>query len=207
MLGYCVDRHNSKKAGTTVSTSPHASSDVDRAVAEANAAIAEVDAAIAEAEGRSSGTTANPLTETVSNWSYSESVDEITGKKSSSATIVSDNYKRLSWPYDGETRLTIFIRSHPRYGNDIIFQVDRGQILCSSYDGCAGMINVDGKAEKLSLNEPADHDSKVVFVRYDAAILRKLKGSKKVVVELPMYQNGNVAWTFLTEGLEWPPEG
>lgn len=140
-------------------------------------------------------------------WNYGQGVDDITGKAWHHAEITSDDYNRLSWPYEGDTYLTITVRKHPRFRGDVAFRVDRGQILCSSYDGCAGAISIDGKAEKLTLAEPADNSSDVVFAAYDAAIIRKLKGAKKVVVELPMYRNGNVSWTFSAEGLEWPPKG
>lgn len=139
-----------------------------------------------------------------SKWRYSRRRDELRGKDINSARITSENTTRLSFPY-GTVRLHIQVRQHPQWGQDVIFHVDEGQVLCR-YDGCAGMISFDGKAEKLTLNESADHDSKTVFAAYAPAIIRKLRASKKVIVELPFYQDGNRQFTFETRGLEWPPK-
>lgn len=168
---------------------------------------AELEATAAIDEGRKAQEALAAEQASRPNWSYSSGTDDITGKPWQRAEITSDDYNRLSWPYEGNTYLTITVRKHPRFRGDVAFRVDRGQIQCSSYDGCAGAISIDGKAEKLTLAEPSDNSSDVVFAAYDAAIIRKLKGAKKVVVELPMYRNGNVSWTFSTEGLEWPPKG
>ncbi|WP_339710966.1 zinc ribbon domain-containing protein [uncultured Sphingosinicella sp.] len=137
-------------------------------------------------------------------WSYSRYEDDVTGKEVQTAELRSRNYHNFEFPYEGNTYLTMTVRQHPRYGLDVIFRIDRGQLKCSSYDGCDGMISIDGKAERLTLNEPADSSSEYVFARYDAAILRKIKNAKTIVVELPTFRNGSPSWTFDSPGLVWP---
>jgi hypothetical protein len=55
----------------------------------------------------------------------------------------------------------------------------------------------------LSLVGPADYSSNIVFAKHGRAILRKLTGSQRVIIELPFYQEGNRQFTFNTRGLEW----
>lgn len=137
-------------------------------------------------------------------WSYHRSTDDVSGKEIQFAELRSKNYQNFDFPYQGDTYLTIQVRKHPRHGQDVIFHIDRGQLQCNSYDGCSGMISIDGKAERLTLAEPADNSSEYVFALYDDAILRKLKGAKTIVVELPTFRNGSPSWTFESPGLVWP---
>ena len=136
-------------------------------------------------------------------WDYSGGTDDISGKIVQSASLRSQNFNVFDFPYQGETYLTMTVRQHPRYGLDVYFTLDRGQILCNSYDGCSGMINIDGRSERLTLTEPSDNSSDVVFATYDAAILRKIRNAETVVVELPVYEEGAPAWTFNVKGLKW----
>lgn len=145
---------------------------------------------------------------TLPTWQYQSRTDELRGKAVRSAWIVSENSADFDFPYSGKNHLRMSIRSHPQYGTDLILRVDKGQILCRSYsEPCKGMISIDGKAESLTFNESGDHDPTVVFAAYPKPLIAKIKGSKRVIIELPFYQEGNVQFTFNTEGLEWPQNG
>lgn len=136
-------------------------------------------------------------------WSYSRTRDEVRNGEVVTARIRSTNSTNLDFPY-GNVHLNITVRRHPEWGLDVIFAVDEGQILCRIRD-CSGTINFDGDPERLSLNESADNDSSVVFAQYPDAVLRKLRDSRRVIVELPFFRNGNRQFTFETTGLQWPP--
>ncbi len=139
-----------------------------------------------------------------SKWDYSRRRDEVRNGEIIEARVRSTNTVDLDFPY-GTVGLTIHVRKHPEWGQDVMFIVDKGQILCR-IDGCSGTVNFDGSTEKLSLNESADNDSSVVFASYGPAIIDKLKRSKSVIVELPFYSNGNRQFRFETAGLEWLPQ-
>lgn len=144
---------------------------------------------------------ASPAVE-VSDWSINEQKDELRGTTDKFASVTSENSVSFDFPYCCDSRLQITVRKTAQYGQDVIFQISDGQFVCGIYD-CTGMISIDGKPEKLSLNTSADHDSKVLFAKYPDAIIKKLKSSSKVIVELPFYQEGNRQFTFATRGLEW----
>ena len=98
-------------------------------------------------------------------WSYQESVDKMTGKTASYATVRSDNSLSLSSPYSGRNHGAITVRKHPKYGVDVYVYVEKGQILCRSYDGCSVVIRFDdAKPQRFSAVEPADHSSDTVFI-------------------------------------------
>jgi hypothetical protein len=160
------------------------------------------DAMIATNAALDSAAAADPSP--ASSWSYSRRRDEVRNGEIVEATIRSTNTTNLEFPY-GEVGLTITVRQHPEWGRDVIFIVDEGQILCRIRD-CSGTINIDGKAQRLSLNESGDNDSSVVFASDGPGMIAKLKKARRVIVELPFFQNGNRQFTFDTAGLEWPPK-
>lgn len=174
-------------------------SDVDAAAANVEAAA---EAALAEVEAGESPE--KPIKER-SAWSYSESKDELRGKTTYHARVVSDNSVQFDFPYNGGARLTMTVRKSPQYGSDVIFRISKGQYTCGLYN-CKGAISFDGRSEALTLTTPADHSSDVLFATYGDAIIRKLKNSDRTIVELPFYQEGNRQFVFDTTNLEWPPE-
>lgn len=171
---------------------------VDQSRNETTSAASELDAAVTDA---SASEPAAPSPK----WAYYRNMDEIRKREIITAVIRSENQVEFDFPYQGGAGLTLTIRKHPQYGQDVAFRIDKGQFNCGIYD-CTGMISVDGRSETLSLGPADDHDSEVLFAKYGPAIIKKLKGSKKVIVELPFFQEGNRQFTFETAGLEWPPK-
>lgn len=140
--------------------------------------------------------TAQVTVPTYRTWIYNSGIDDVSGKTWREASLVSANANQFDFPYRGDTYLRIIVREHPRFGRDVIFAMDQGQILCRSWETCAGAIRIDGKAERLTMVGPDDSSSEITFAVYDEAIRRKLTGAKKIVVELPVFQEGNRSWTF-----------
>lgn len=163
-----------------------------QAVATADAAMGNMSAPAPEAAPQS-------------NWTYDRRRDELRGRDIVEARIRSTNSVNLGFPY-GDTHLTILVRQHPEYGRDVIFIADEGQIVCS-VTGCRGSISFDGAAQRISLNDSADYNPTVVFAASAAPLIDRLKRSRRTIVELPFYQNGNPQFTFDTTGLRWPPAG
>ena len=138
----------------------------------------------------------------VNDWDQYTRDDELRGTTDRFADVTSTNSVDFDFPYCCGSRLEMTVRKTSQYGTDVIFQISDGQFVCGIYD-CAGTISFDGKPESLSLNRSADHDSKILFAKYPDAIVRKLKKSDRVIVELPFYQEGNRQFKFNTHGLDW----
>lgn len=75
-----------------------------------------------------------------SKWSYSETADEMRNSTSYFASIKSENTVDFDFPYAGSQPMQIQFRKSPAFGKDVIFAIERGQIVCDVYD-CVGNIS------------------------------------------------------------------
>ncbi len=142
--------------------------------------------------------------EAASKWSYSEDKDEMRGTVAKYASVNSENEIDLSFPY-GEVRGTIIVRKRPQDGLNVMFQVEKGQILCHSF-GSNDTISVkfdDGPVKKYGCTGTSDGSSNTAFLKNEAGFLANLKKAKKTIVEAEFYQQGNQQFVFETANLKW----
>jgi DNA-directed RNA polymerase subunit RPC12/RpoP len=137
-------------------------------------------------------------------WEYSTKKDDMSGKDIAYAETSSLNTEDLHFPYGPGIGATLFLRKHPRSGKDALVRIDKGQILCRSYESCSIMIRFDDRpAAGYSARGPSDGSTEVVFIDNYPKFFAELKRSKRVLVELPLYQDGNRTWKFNVDGLTW----
>ena len=80
--------------------------------------------------------------------------------------------------------------------------ISSGQILCG-VSSCKGAMKFDnGPVEDLSLVEPNDYSSTIVFVDSERAFLNKLLHSTKLIIELSFYEAGKKQFEFDVRGLK-----
>lgn len=145
----------------------------------------------------------NPVV--VQNWEYKTTTDEMRGVKTKFATTVSSNTVNFDFPYNGGSKLILTLRQS---GNevDVIVKVSKGQILCG-VSGCEAAFKFDdGAVQMVTMAEPDNYASDVLFVMYDKTenqIISKLKTSNKLVIEVPFFQEGKKQFTFDVSGLKW----
>jgi len=139
-----------------------------------------------------------------SKWSYSEDKDELTGKTTYFAQVVSKNYASFDFPYNHTPiYLTLNIRKSPRYGADVYLTIPEGQFL-TKYDGTYISVRFDdGGVVRYSCSEPSDNSSTILFVNGAKGFIKKLKGSKECRISAEFYQEGSPTFTFKTKGLQW----
>lgn len=142
---------------------------------------------------------------TWADWEYKNSTDPMTGKESRFAHLTSENSLSLDSPYSGTNHGTLTVRQHAQYGKDVIFQVQKGQILCRLNSKCAVLVRFDdGKPVTFAGVGPEDNDSKLVFLRNPDGFINAAKKAKAILVQVGMYQSGNQVLTFKTsKPLEW----
>lgn len=137
-------------------------------------------------------------------WSYRVSEDPMTSRKSRYATIESENTVEFDFPYQGSQRGTLLLRDHPSYGRDVIFSIERGQLLCPSYSDCQIRVRFDeGSPERWSAVGPSDNSSTSIFVRNQARFVQKLRAAKVVRLQVPVYQQGEPMFEFQVGGLDY----
>lgn len=136
-------------------------------------------------------------------WRYSSYVDELTGKSAKTAMRQSQNTLSFSSPYRGEQRGTLMVRQHPRYGLDVIVQIEKGQIICS-VTGCTVGVRFDD-AEPINYRavHGEDGDSTAVFIRAAEPFVKRLLRSSRVVIGMTYYRQGAPALIFNVSGLDW----
>lgn len=137
-------------------------------------------------------------------WNYEESSDKMGRGTIKQANISSLNEIEFDFPYREPQRATLQLRKHPKYGNDVILSIERGQFLCSSYDGCS--LNVrfgQGKPQVFSAVEPEDNSTTTLFLSNYDRFVKNLRKANKIYIEAQFYQEGNRVFEFETAGLKW----
>ncbi|QNA90445.1 hypothetical protein G4G28_21625 [Massilia sp. Dwa41.01b] len=174
-----------KKAAATPST------------ANASASLSSASASAAAAPEQE----AVPAPEVGKQWDYSVSEDKMTGGMTKFASVSSSNTVNFGFPYSGAQHGSLTLRTDPRHGKDVLFQISRGQILCPSYEGCSVQVRFDDeKPVTYHATGPADHSSETVFIQNYAGFLNKLKKAQRVRLSLNIYQQGSPVFEFDVSG-------
>jgi hypothetical protein len=136
-------------------------------------------------------------------WTYSVNEEQMTGGMRKLASVSSTNTVQFGFPYTGSQNGHLTLRTDPRYGKDVIFRIEQGQILCTSYDGCTVQVRFDDeKPTNFSASAPADHSSETVFIDDYARFLAKMRKAKRVRLSLNIYQNGRPVFDFDVSGFD-----
>lgn len=130
-------------------------------------------------------------------WKYRVFDDALTSKPVHQASVTSINRINFSFPYHGEQRGELTLRTHPQHGKDLIFHIQRGQILVNSFQNSTVKVVFDnGSPITYQVAEPADHSTTALFIRdYHGFVERMLK-AKKLKIAVPFYQQGEVVFEF-----------
>jgi hypothetical protein len=136
-------------------------------------------------------------------WSYAFDTDAMTSRKSTFATIKSENTVTFDFPYRGAQHGTLMLRDHPSYGRDVIFSIERGQILCHSYEDCSIRVRFDeGNPQHWNAIGPKDNSSTDIFLRNEASFVQKLRTAKVVRIQVPVYHEGEPIFEFRVGGFD-----
>jgi len=131
------------------------------------------------------------------NWHYGDASDSMSKGKVFSAVTKSRNTLEFKFPYQGAQRGTITLRTHPRHGKDVIFSIQKGQILSSLTSRSTMLVRFDeNKAEKFSYLGAADHNSTTVFIKDYHRFVSKMLKAKRVRIAVDIYQEGSPVFEF-----------
>lgn len=158
------------------------------------------------AKQKSSSTASNkstpaPAPKPGDQWDYFSSLDDMSSGRVHTAIVSSVNTVNLDFPYQGAQHATLKLRTHPRWGKDVIFRIERGQLLCNSYDGCSVLVRFDdGQAVEYTANEPSDNSTEVLFIANYSQFVGNMLKAKVVRISPRIYQNGNPIFRFDVSG-------
>lgn len=135
------------------------------------------------------------------NWEY-DSTENKMGEKVKFASVKASELVFFDFPYSGGSTGAITIRKK-RGDLDIYFTISRGQI---DTDIDETLIRVKFDNEKpvtYSMSESEDGSSDILFFNSESSLLKKIRKSKRMVVEVPFYQNGVKQFEFRVKNLNW----
>ncbi len=136
-------------------------------------------------------------------WRYSVDTDAMTGKQAFHAVIASENTVELEFPYGEPQRGRLFIRQSPQFGFDVFFAIERGQLLCSSWDGCSALVRIDDSAPRQwNANGASDHSTETIFFSNDRALYEAIKKAKVVRIQPKIFQAGVQTFEFDVSGFD-----
>jgi outer membrane lipoprotein-sorting protein len=138
-----------------------------------------------------------------SQWSYDQQEDKMTGGTTYLASVVSTNTVNFSSPYNGIQNARLTLRSDVKYGKDVIFRIEKGQILCNSYDSCTVLVRFDDeKPTQYSATPPSDNSSETIFISNYGKFVDKIRKAKLVRISPTVYQEGSPVFEFDVHGFE-----
>lgn len=142
------------------------------------------------------------------NWTYSQNVDKMTGKSKDYAEINSSNSLDLAFPYAGKNTGRLTVRKTPSKTLEVIFDIDKGQLLCNSYQGCPLKMRFDeGSPVTFSGNGSADHSPNVIFIQNPSKFVALASKARRIYVQANIYQAGAPILEFNTAApLKWEPK-
>lgn len=139
-------------------------------------------------------------------WKFTTDTDRMTSKVTSTAQLSSENSLDLSFPYKGRNMGRLTVRQHPRYGLQVILDVEKGQVLCNSFNGCPVLIRFDDKPpHTFNGGESADNNPTIVFILDAKAFIAQASKAHQILVQVNFFQNGAQTLEFRpTRPLAWP---
>lgn len=141
--------------------------------------------------------------ELAAKWTYSLEHDPMTSRMAKYARIESENLVALEFPYQGPQRGRLVFRNHPTHGRDILFQIERGQLLCQPYSDCRIMVRFDeAPAQSWSVVAPSDHSSTTLFLQDESTFMRRMRGTNVLRLMVPVYQAGEQVFEFHVGGFD-----
>lgn len=140
--------------------------------------------------------------EKINGWKYETRINKMTSSKDIFCTVQSNETLSLGAPYDGVNYGSLVVRK--MNGEvDIIISIMKGQISGGYENEYFKARFDDEKQITFSYLSPSDNSTESIFVENTAKFLKKLRKSKKVLIQIPLFQNGNQILEFNTEGLKF----
>ncbi len=156
-----------------------------------------------QTSGRQSTPTPAPPMKPGEQWMYGQSEDPMGKGKTYSATVQSTNTVSFDFPYSGAQHATLTLRTHPRYGKDVILRIERGQFLCNSYDGCNVLVRFDDREpQTFSAAGPSDKSTETLFIRNYSRFVEAMLKAERVRISAEVYQEGSPVFEFDVRGFE-----
>jgi len=113
------------------------------------------------------------------------------------AQATSENTVSFKFPYTGFQRASLILRSHPKHGKDVIFKIQKGQLLYQSYEASPIQIRFD-EAEGVTFQAVGGDDlgSTTIFIKDYHRFVGKMLKAENVRISPTVYEEGHPIFEF-----------
>ena len=119
------------------------------------------------------------------------------------AQVISSNSVRFGFPYQGETHAALMLRKSPKYGQDVMLRVERGQFVSSHIRNFVAVRFDDGELRKFDIGEPVESTTGLLFIHDKGEFINQLRNAKSLKIEADFYQEGPRVFEFEVRALNW----
>ncbi len=136
-------------------------------------------------------------------WKYEQDEDKMEGTTIYMARLLSTNELNFKFPYKGGSKLSIDLR-HKDAITDVFIRVTKGQIMPSFSGKETLKFKFDDEdTVKFTYSTSPSSSNNFVFMNDPKGVIKKLLTAKKIMIEVPIYNEGLQVFEFDAEGLAW----
>jgi hypothetical protein len=134
-------------------------------------------------------------------WAYQESRSPMDGEVTNRACTTSDMRLDLKFPYAGGAASLCLVKRGQKATN-VYVVLTKGQLLCHSFSPCTVRVKFDDRPP-FSMTGVGTNDGRTnaAFLEPEKQFITALRRSKKVLIELTIYDNGVRVIDFDIDGL------
>ena len=139
----------------------------------------------------------------VTTWTYENRVEAAGDPVTHRASLTSPTRLQFGFPFTGGSTVRLGLRT--RDGDALVSLHVQNGAFNKSFQGGTVRFRFDGGSAVTYRYAAAENGSAtVIFLDRSDALIRKLKASRQLVVDLDFHNQGNRSFTFQTAGLRWP---
>lgn len=162
------------------------------------------------APAQASATPATPTTpvEPVAekpDWHYGETQDSMTEEPMRYAVFDSPTRAFFDFPYEvkGGSTLSVIIRKSGRLGEDVLFKIDKGHVVCHRSSCEVAMKIGDGPVKTVQGVPAQAGNTTTIFLASPADLKPALMAGRPFKVEVQFYKSGTKTFAFEPPPLKW----
>lgn len=130
-------------------------------------------------------------------WHYFTSEDKMSGDTVYFANVHSSNTVDFAFPYNGEQTASVTLTSDSRPKKSVMFSIEKGQILCQSYQDCLVQVRFDDSPPAYYKAVGAsDQSTTTIHFRDGDKFFKELQKAKRLRIAAEMYQEGSPVFEF-----------
>jgi len=138
----------------------------------------------------------------LSAWTYNTTEDQMTGKETRTAEVISENTASFNFPYNGEQHATLRVINHPRFGKNVTLAIERGQFLAATIGGSVTVRFDESAPVKFWATGASDSSTETLFLNNYSKFISSLRKAKVVRMSTEVYNEGTPVFVFHVGGLE-----